>query len=400
MADTSTLTTFPFGTPPSLSTDPEGLRLLAEGSMARARMANDGQEVWLALGYHANRQSLADPRLLREPITRPGSPVTIPSVVGVTDVLAVMDPPRHTQVRRPQTSAFTPRMVERLTPRIHALLDGLLDDLVAREGPVDLIPALIAPLPITVIGELLGIPEADRARLRGWAATLMSDRPMDEIGRAHQEVAAYLADLINLKRAEPGDDLTSALVDVPAEDGYRLTEPELIINLQTLMMAGHETTLNQLANGIVALSRHPDQFDLLRSDPTLVDNAVEELMRYDKLLGSIMPKIAGEDLEIDGHRIRAGEAVICVPNIGNRDPAVFEHPDQLDITRSNASAHLSFSHGVHFCLGANLARAELRAALTAVVTRLPELRIAIPDDELRWRDGALTRTLLELPVTW
>ncbi len=179
-----------------------------------------------------------------------------------------------------------------------------------------------------------------------------------------------------------------------------MAEAELIINLQTLMMAGHETTLNQLANGIVALSRNPDQFDLLRADPTLAVNAVEEPMRYDKLLDSIMPKIAGEDLEIEGHRIREGEAVICVPNIANRDPAVFEDPNRLDVTRANASAHLSFSHGAHFCLGANLARTELRAALTALVTRLPGLRIAVPDDELRWREGALTRTLLSLPVTW
>jgi cytochrome P450 len=400
MADTATLTAFPFSTPPSLSTDPDGLRLLAEGAMTRARMANDGQEVWLALGYQANRRCLGDPRLLREPATRPGSPVTIPSVIGVTDVLAVMDPPRHTRLRRLQATAFTPRMVERLAPRIHALLNDLLDELTAQDGPVDLIPAFIAPLPITVIGELLGIPEADRSRLRDWAATLMSDLPLDVVGRAHQEVGAYLGELIARKRVEPGEDLTTALVEVHDEDGDRLTEAELIINLQTLMMAGHETTLNQLANGVVALSRNPDQFDLLRADPTLAGNAVEELMRYDKLLSSIMPKIAAEDLEVEGYRIREGEAVICVPNIANRDPAVFDNPNQLDITRANASAHLSFSHGVHFCLGANLARTELRAALTALVTRLPGLRIAVPDEELRWREGALTRTLLSLPVTW
>jgi cytochrome P450 len=403
MTDTSvlsTLPTFPFGTPPSLSTDPEGLRLLAESSVVRARMADDGKEIRLTLGYHATRQSMTDPRFAREPITRPDAPVTLPALVGVTDVVSVMDPPRHTRVRRLLAGAFTPRMIDRLRPRIQSVMDRLLDTLDTCAKPADLLTMFIAPLPITVICELLGVPESDRSHLRGWAERFMvASVAPEQMAANHREVGAYLSELIAGKRAHPADDLTTALVQV-RDEGDRLTEAELVINIQTLLVAGYETTLNQLANGIVTLSRNPAQFDLLRADPGMAGNAVEELLRYDKLITSTIPRIATEDVELDGHLVKAGEAVVGVPHIANRDPAVFTDPHRFDITRSNANQHISFTHGPHFCLGAQLARTELRMALTTLLTRFPDLTVAVADTELRWKDNALNRALRELPVTW
>ncbi len=394
------LPTFPFGTPPSLSTDPEGLRLLDGSSVVRARMAEDGKEILLTLGYHATRQSMTDPRLLREPVTRPDAPVTLPALVGVTDVISVMDAPRHTRVRRLLAAAFTPRMVDRLRPRIQSVMDDLLDGFSQYTKPADLLTAFIAPLPITVICELLGVPESDRSNLRGWAEGFMAASvPPEQMAAHHREVGAYLAGLIAEKRAHPADDLTTALVQV-TDEGDRLTEGELVINIQTLLVGGYETTLNQLANGIVTLSRNPAQFDLLRSDPGLAGNAIEELLRYDKLITSAIPRIAAEDLELDGHPVRAGEAVVGVPNIANRDPAVFADPNRFDITRSNAAQHISFTHGPHFCVGAHLARTELRMALETLVTRLPNLAVAVADEDLQWRENSLNRALRQLPVTW
>jgi nocardicin N-oxygenase len=403
MTDTSVLSalpTFPFGTPPSMSTDPEGLRLLAESSVVRARMAEDGKEIRLILGYHATRQSMVDPRFAREPVTRPGAPVTLPALVGVTDVVSVMDAPRHTRVRRLLAGAFTPRMVDRLRPRIQSIMDDLLAGFDDYAKPADLLTTFIVPLPITVICELLGVPEADRAHLRGWAERFMAASvPPEEMAATHREVGAYLSELITDKRTRPGDDLTTALVEV-RDEGDRLTEAELVINLQTILVGGYETTLNQLANAIVALSREPGQFDLLRANPDLTGNAVEELLRYDKLITSTIPRIATEDVDLDGHLIKAGEAVVAVPHIANRDPAVFTDPNRLDITRPNAAQHLSFTHGPHFCLGAQLARTELRMGLATLVTRLPGLAVAVPDADLQWRENSLNRALRHLPVTW
>jgi cytochrome P450 len=341
MTDTpavSTLPAFPFGTPAGHDTDPEGLRLLADGSMARARMAQTGQEIWLMLGYHATRQVMADARFAREPVTKPSTPVTLPALVGVTDVVSVMDAPRHTRVRRLLAAAFTPRMIDRLRPRIESIVDDLLDGFGDHGKPADLLDMFLAPLPITVICELLGVPESDRSRLRGWAHRFMaSSASPEEMAATHQEVGAYLAGLIAAKRAHPADDLTTALVQV-RDDGDQLTEAELVINIQTLLVAGHETTLNQLANGIVALSRNPGQFDLLRRNPELAGNAVEELLRYDKLITSTIPWVATEDVDVDGYLVSAGDAVVGVPHIANRDPRRVRGPEPAGHHQSQCRA--------------------------------------------------------------
>jgi cytochrome P450 len=400
MTDTVALPAFPFGTPPDVDTDPEALRLLAAGPVARARMG-DGQQVWLALSHAANRLVMGDPRLSRAQAMRPGGAVTMPVAVGVTDVITNMDPPEHTRVRRLVAGAFTARRIDQLQPRIQSIVDDLLADMAAAGEPADLIERLAAPLPITVICELVGVPPADRDRLRGWLETFMAAQlSPDERAAVFANVAALLTDLIAAKRAEPGDDLTTALTRVHDEDGDRLSEQEIVINVQTVMTGGYETTANRLANGIVALSRHPDQFDLLRATPQLAGQAVEELLRWDKNTTGALPKIALEDIEVDGHVIPAGAIVIAMAHIANRDPAVFTEPNRFDIRRPNNNQHLSFAHGAHFCLGAHLARTVLRTALESLMRRFPTLRLAVADTELRWKQGRISRALRELPVTW
>jgi cytochrome P450 len=396
---TTELPQFPFQTPPGLNTDPDGLRMLDAAPVGRARMG--GHEVWLALSYQANRMAMSDPRFSREKALAADSPVAFPSMVGVTDVLAVMDPPKHTRLRRLMAKAFTARIVRQLEPRIQSIADGLLDDLSVHEQPADLIRLYTVRLPIIVICELLGVPARDRDMMHEWTNVFMAyDVPPERMAAAHQASAAYLTDLAAAKRADPGDDLTSALVAVHDEDGDQLTQSELLINLQTLIVAGHETTASQLANGIVALSRNPDQFDLLRSQPELARQAAEELLRWDRLIDTSVPWITTEDVDVDGHVIPAGFPVVAVPHVGNRDATVFEDPHRFDILRPNANQHLSFTHGPHFCLGAQLARAELRIGLETLLRRFPKLEIAVADADLPWREGRTVRSMKALPVRW
>jgi cytochrome P450 len=397
---TSELPLFPFTTPACLDTDPEGLRMLGEAPVGRARMSTDSQEVWLALSYRANRLAMSDTRFSREQALAPGSPVAIPAMAGITDVLAVMDPPRHTRLRRLMAKAFTARMVERLEPRIQSIADELLDDLATQDQPVDLKRRYAVRLPITVICELLGVPAQDRDAVHEWANVFMSyEVSPEQMAAAHRDAGEYLANLVAEKRANPGDDLTSALTAV-SEVGDRLTEAELLINLQTLIVAGHETTASQLSNGIVALTRNPDQFDLLRSRPDLARQAAEELLRWDKLIATTVPWATTEEVDVDGHVIPAGAPVITVPHIGNRDATVFDGPNRFDILRPNANHHLSFTHGPHYCLGESLARAELRIGLESLLRRFPKQEIAVDDEHQRGREGRTVRSLEALPVRW
>jgi cytochrome P450 len=251
-----------------------------------------------------------------------------------------------------------------------------------------------------VICELLGVPYADREAIRGWAKQLMSIAlTAEETAEAVRQVRAYLGGLIEAKRVQPAEDLTSALIEV-ADSGGGLTATELVANLQMLLVAGHDTTLNQLGNSVLALLRHPDQLALLKQRPESMGQAVEELLRYSRLSSSMLPRVAVEDVPIGGEVIKAGEGVLALTGGGNQDAAVFPQPDRLDITRPNANQHVSFGHGTHYCLGAPLARMELTTALTTLFTGLPDLALAVDESELTWRPGTPIRALEKLPVTW
>ena len=311
------------------------------------------------------------------------------------------DPPDHTRLRTLVNKAFTARTVARLRERIQQLVDGSLDR-VAGRGHMEVISDLAYPLPITVIAEMLGVPADDQDRFRAWSskiAVALGPLTSQEMGReameARNELIQYFNPLIERRRAEPQDDLISALIEAE-EQGDALTHGELLAMLLLLLIAGHETTVNLKGNGLLALLRHPEQAQRLREDPSIAKPAVEELLRYDSPV-QLTGRVAMEDLEIGGRKVKARQSVMTVVAAANRDPAVFPEPDALDLTRTPCN-HLSFSAGIHFCLGAQLARIEGQIALSTIVRRFPEIRLAKPVEELTYRPAVVLRGLDELPV--
>lgn len=320
-----------------------------------------------------------------------------PDLMGI--VLLFMDPPDHTRVRSLVASAFTPRMVERLRPRVEALVTEALDA-AEREGTVDLLSAVAYPVPVAVIAELLGVPLEDRDWFREVSAKvtpLLDDEPapavLAEAGEAVGAFAEYFSGLVERRREHPTDDLVSGLVAAHVE-GERLTHEELITMCILLLVAGHETTMNLICNGTLALLRQRDQLEALARDPGLGRPGVDELLRYDSPV-QLTARTALEDVELDGQRIRAGEQALVLLGAANRDPAVFADPDRVDLARSD-NHHLAFSHGRHFCLGAALARLEGEVVFGQVAARFPDLELAT--DEVEWRETVTLRGVTGLPV--
>jgi cytochrome P450 len=311
------------------------------------------------------------------------------------------DGDEHRRLRRLVTKAFTPKMVERLRPRIQEIADGLVDGIEAR-GEMDLVEELAFPLPITVIAELLGIPVADRDRFRLWSNAIMTPaltaEDMARAGDLMSQFVAYLRELFERRRGTPGDDLISALLQVE-EDGDRLTEQELSSMVALLIIAGHETTVSLLGNAVLVLLQHADQRAELERDPTLIAPAIEELLRFDGPVERALNRWAAQDVELGGKTIRRGEGIIVILGSADRDPARFRNPNVLDFTRED-NKHVAFGRGSHYCLGAPLARLEAEIALTTLLRRLPGLRLAVPVDELSWRPVPLFRSLVTLPVAW
>ncbi|MDT3395907.1 cytochrome P450 [Streptomyces sp. B1866] len=312
-----------------------------------------------------------------------------------------LNPPDHTRLRGLVSKAFTPRMVARLAPRVEQVTAELLDAALARGGPVDLIDALASPLPVIVISELLDVPLADRDRFTGWSHAmargldpdfLLPAGLRDQQLRARGEFAEYFRELAARRRREPGEDLLSALVSVH-DQGDTLTELELLTTCTLLLIAGHETTVNLIGNGTLALLRDPAQLDLLRAEPDLAERAVEELLRYDSPV-QFTTRTALKDAEVGGVPVPKGAYALVVIGAAGRDPAAHDDPERLDIRRE-PSRHLAFGHGVHFCLGAPLARLEGRIALRELVARAPGLRLA---GEPAWKDNLVLRGLARLPV--
>jgi cytochrome P450 len=308
----------------------------------------------------------------------------------------------HRRLRRLVTKAFTPRMVELLRPRIQQIADDLIDA-VASRGEMELVDDFAFPLPITVIVELLGIPPANRDRFREWSAAIVTpaldSEGLARFGQLLDAFVAYLRDLFAQRRAEPGDDLTSALLQAE-ESGDTLSEPELFSMVVLLIVAGHETTVSLIGNAMLALLQEPGQLERLTRRPELLPAAIEELIRYDGPVERTLTRWASTDVELAGQTIRRGESVIVILGSANRDPERFPGADTLDVTRRAESRHLGFGRGSHYCLGAPLARLEAEIALTTLLHRLPGLTLAIAEDELRWRPTPLFRSLAALPVRW
>lgn len=383
---------FPFTTPPADEADAEAVRLLAQGPVVPATMGP--VDVYLALSYQAVRQVLSDNRFSREEATKPGGPVYIPSASNPL-VITSMDPPRHNRIRKLMAQTFSPRMVERLEPRVQTIVDELLD---ALDPPADLVPNFTKPLPIMVICELLGAPYEDRPQIERWSRILVSNTlPRAEIATAEQEIQAYLLELVELKRRTPDEALISELTRVNDAE-HHLSQDELVSNLQVLLAAGHETTVNQLGNFTVTLLRHPEQLALVRDDPGLMGRAIEELFRYSRLTSGLLPRVTTEDVVLEGVPIPKGGAVMPIISAANRDPSVYPDPHRLDIMREGSAPHTALGHGPHFCLGAHLTRLELRVALTALFKRFPNL--ALTTDELSYDPTSPGRRLVSLRVTW
>jgi cytochrome P450 len=357
----------------------------------------DGSEAFLVSRYADVRQVLTDDRFSRAAAAGPDA---APKELGVleTESLIGMDPPAHTRLRRLVARAFTPRRVEELRPRIAELVDAALTKIAGLPRPVDLVAHLSVPLPVQVISELLGVPEELRHLCTYWSDTMMGDWRANPA--AMREALDGFAAMIAAKRDDPGDDLITALIAARDEQD-RLTERELLAVCVGVLTGGHETTTNHINLSLLTLFEFPDQLELLRADPGLIEAAVEELSRFVQLgdTGILLPRVTTEEVTLGGVTLPAGATVLPAFVAANRDPAVFPDPDQLRLTRSE-NRHLGFGAGIHHCLGAQLARVELQEALGGLIRRFPGLRLAVRADELRFKPGLAVRSLERLPVTW
>ncbi|MEU0358757.1 cytochrome P450 [Streptomyces cyaneofuscatus] len=387
---------YPFGPVDRLDLDPALVEICGEQPVLRVRLPFGG-DGWLVTRYADVRTVLSDPRFSRAAAAGPHVPRTVAVAPPATSIMG-MDPPDHTRLRRRVMRAFTVRSIEALRPRIQEIVNGLVDAMTEEGGPVDLTTVLTWPLPITVICEMLGVPPADQDRFTDWVDGLLVLDDPDQSARARRQLGEYLAELIDRRRGEPTDDLLGELAADSGEDP--LSEEELISLGVSLLSAGQEATANQIGNFVYTLLTRPDLWRQLVADPSLIPRAVEELSRFIPISATAgFTRVATEDVELGGQLVRAGDAVVAELGMANRDADVFERPEEIDFHREQIP-HVTFGYGIHHCLGAQLARVELRVVLEVLVTRLPGLGLAVPADRLAWRTERLIRGVAALPVRW
>lgn len=385
--------------------DPHALhrRLRAEGPVAPVVLPR-GLKVWIVTRYADVRAALADNRLHKDSrgiddLFQQHATNTEQFTGGGEALVAHMlnsDPPDHERLRRLVTKAFTARRIEQLRPRIEEITAGLIAD-IGPAADVDLLDSFAFPLPIIVISELLGIPTRDRDDFRTWSNILISgSKEPGATQNAAIAMSRYLSNLVAAKRAEPSDDLISALVAV-ADDGDRLNDIELTSMAFLLMVAGHETTVNLLANGVLALIDNPDQLAALRADRSLLPGAIEEFLRFESPVKNATLRYTVEPTDIGGVTVPAREFVVLSVGSANRDPDRFADADRFDIGR-DTSGHMAFGHGIHYCLGAPLARLEADVAFNQLLDAYDRIELTVPVDELQWRPGMIIRGLERFPV--
>ncbi|SFY35789.1 cytochrome P450 [Streptomyces atratus] len=386
---------YPFNTPDGLQLAEAYERVRERPGLLRVQMPY-GEPAWLVTRYADARLVLGDQRFSRAAAASHDEPR---QSEGQRDGgILGMDPPDHTRLRSLVAKAFTVRQVEKLRPQVRELTAGLLDEMETAGPPADLVDLFALPLPVAVICRMLGVPTEDRPRFRVWSDDALSTSSLtaEEFEASREELRAYMAGLIEQHRRSPQDDLMTALIEA-RDDGDRLSELELVDLCVGILVAGHETTASQIPNFVLTLLDHPDQLARLRAEPELVPNAVEELLRFVPLgSGAGQPRYATEDIEVGGTLVRAGSPVLVAVGAANRDALRFAAPGILDIAREG-NQHLGFGHGVHHCLGAPLARLELQEALSALITRFPELRLA---GDVTWKSEMLVRGPRVMPVEW
>lgn len=372
--------------------------------------------IWLFTDYDANNRGLLNPAVGVDP-TVALTPEQLAEMPQPPEVLKPLqrnilslDPPEHTRLRRLVQPAFTASSIEKLRPRIQAITDSLLDGIEAQakaageSAPnrrVELLSQFAYPLPVTVICEMLGIPEEDREQTQRWSENLlkpMREEEAEQIGRDIGEFIAYLRGLFAQRRDEPLDDLITSLLQAEM-DGDRLTEDEVLAMVFILFVAGHITTVNLIANGIYALLANPAQMVALRGNPDLIENAVEEVLRYYGPAETSTLRFATQDFEIEGQVIERGAPLLFLLASANHDPERFADPETFNISRADANRHIAFGKGIHACLGAPLARLEGQIAIASIVQRYPDLQLAVPASEITW-DRSFLRSLTSLPLTF
>jgi cytochrome P450 len=383
----------PFDPPPGLYAQRE------QGPLTRVRLW-DGSTPWLVTGYAEQRAVLADPRVSAD-LSHPGYPATVPLPPGgVKRSFIGMDDPEHARLRRMVTAPFAIKRIEAMRPAVQKIVDDLIDTMLTGPNPTNLVEAFALPVPSLVISELLGVPYEDHQFFQDTSKTVINRTATAEQRQAgHQALHAYLDDLVGEKLASPGDDLLSGLAErIKAGE---LTRQEAARMGALMLLAGHETTANMIALGTLTLLEHPDQLALLRDsdDPKLVASTVEELLRYLNIVHNGRLRVATEDIEVAGQTVRAGEGLIMVNEMGNRDPEVFTDPDRVDIQR-DARRHVAFGFGVHQCLGQPLARMELQVVYGTLYRRIPTLKLATELDQVPFKHDGMVYGVHELPVTW
>ncbi|WP_127500667.1 cytochrome P450 family protein [Actinoplanes solisilvae] len=355
-----------------------------------------GAEAWLVTRYDDARKALSDPRLSKVR----GGLSTLQGDIdqALSSHMLAVDPPDHTRLRRLVSTAFTVRRIEALRPRITEITNSLLESAAAGPSSFDLIDAFAFPLPIQVICELLGIPADDRDDFRTWSNVIVGGVAYkDEFPGAATAMVAYIRALLAARRTDPGDDLLSGLIEV-RDSADRLSEHELISMVFLLLIAGHETTVNLIGNGTCLLLSDRSRWERLRADPTLLPTAIEEFLRYEAPVETATFRITTEEVMLGGQRIPPRSMVVIGLLSANHDEDRFPDPAELRLDRAQ-NPHLAFGHGIHYCLGAPLARLEAQIAFGALLERFPSLRLAVPASSLAWRPGLLLRGLFTLPVT-
>jgi cytochrome P450 len=362
-----------------------------------------GRDAWLVTSHEHVRTLFLDERLSADG-THPTFPILAPRRKSFDEqakgFLPWMDAPEHTRYRRMLINEFTVRRIRAMRPQIQAIVDGCIDRMLAGPAPTDLVQALALPVPSLTICEVLGVPYEDMDHIQDRAQVMVSKvHTPEDRAAALKDLRVYLGDLLERKGREPADDTLSRLVarhrEAGVDDHAHLTGLALLI-----LVGGYESTASTIALGTLALLAHPEQAEALRANPLLAPGAVEELLRYFSVADNVTSRVALEDVEVGGVTVREGQGVLLSNAAANRDAAVFPDPERLDILRDDARRHMAFGYGIHQCLGQNLARLELEVVFSTLLQRVPSLRVAVPLDELPYKDDAIMFGVHELPVAW